>query len=233
MKLPPVAIIAGGLATRLYPITLSTPKSMIEIAGRPFIHYQLSVLKQNGVSNILLCVGNLGSQIQEYVNDGKAWGLEVEYSYDGQVPLGTGGAIKEGLSKLSEKFFVMYGDSYLNIDFKQVWMHFENSTKSALLVIYHNRDNFDRSNILIKNGKILEYKKEQSSGMEYIDYGLSIMNRRNFDDWPEGAAFDLGDVYRKLIASGDIVTFEAKPRFYEIGSKKGMQDTEKYLISKS
>jgi NDP-sugar pyrophosphorylase family protein len=231
MKLPPVVILAGGLATRLYPMTHNIPKSMVEIAGKPFIHYQLLMLKNGGISDVLLCIGNLGYQIRDYVGDGSKWGIRVMYSNDSDKLLGTGGAIKKALPNLPSVFFIVYGDSYLNVDFAQVMNQFKDSNKLAILTIYHNKNNFDRSNIAFKNGEILEYSKVQSREMEYIDYGLSILNKKIFNYWPDGVAFDLGDVYKKLILSKEMCAFEATKRFYEIGSPKGLEEFKGYINS--
>lgn len=231
MKLPPVAIIAGGLATRMYPLTLKIPKSMIEVAGKPFIHHQLLLLKRNSVSEVILCIGNLGSTIRDYVRDGSSWGLKVSYSYDGDVQLGTGGALKRALPKLPSVFFIMYGDSYLDVEFEQVWKEFLVCNKPALMTVYHNRNKFDKSNVVLKDGRILEYGKEQSSEMEYIDYGLSVMYKRVLEEWTDKLAFDLGEVYRKLVISYEIGAFESKRRFYEIGSPSGLEELERYFAS--
>ena len=231
MKLPPVVILAGGFATRLYQLTRNIPKSMVEIAGKPFIHYQLLMLKKNGISDVLLCIGNLGYRIKDYVGDGSKWEIKVMYSYDGDKQLGTGGAIKNALPGLPSVFFIIYGDSYLNVDFGKVLKQFKNINKLAILTIYHNRNNFDRSNVTFKNGEILKYSKVQSHGMEYIDYGLSVLNKEVFNHWPDGVAFDLGDVYKKLILSKELGVFEATQRFYEIGSPKGLEEFKEYISS--
>ena len=228
MKMPPVVIIAGGLATRLYPLTLEIPKSMVEIAGKPFIHYQLLMLRNNKISDVVLCIGNLGSQIRDYVGNGSKWGMKVRYSYDGDKPLGTGGAIKKALSKLPSIFFIVYGDSYLDVDFGSVLQKFQSSNKPAILTIYHNKNNFDNSNIVFKDGEILKYSKVQSSEMEYIDYGLAIVKKEIFKDSSENVKFDLSETFNKLISLKNIGAFEVKQRFYEIGSPKGLEDFRHY-----
>jgi NDP-sugar pyrophosphorylase family protein len=229
--MPPVAIVAGGLATRLHPTTLKIPKSMIEVAGKPFIYHQLSLLKRRGASDVLLCIGNLGSEIQDYVGDGKAWGLRVRYSYDGEKLLGTGGAIKKALDKLPDAFFVLYGDSYLDVDMEPILERFIGSGKQAIMTIYHNRNKLDKSNVVFKDGKILRYGKVQIPEMEYIDYGLSILSKRVFDAWPADTAFDLADVYGRLVNTGEMAAFEVSRRFYEIGSKSGINELERHMAS--
>ena len=131
----PVVILAGGLATRLYPVTQTIPKALIPVAGRPFIDHQLALLKEKGVTQVVLCVGNLGTRIEEFVGDGTHWGLEVRYSYDGDVLLGTGGAIKKAAGILTEAFMILYGDSYLDIDFEPVVQQFNAEKLPVLMTV--------------------------------------------------------------------------------------------------
>jgi len=232
--IPPVVILAGGLATRLYPVTLRIPKSLIEVAGKPFIFHQLTLLNRQGINNIVLCLGKFGEMIQEYVGDGHAWGLEVQYSYDGDVLLGTGGAIKKAIPLLPDVFFVLYGDSYLDVDLKPILKKFDSDGKPALMTVYRNQNKWDKSNILFKNGRIVKYdKKNPIPEMEHLDYGINILKKTVFDDWHNGTYFDLSEVFTKLIEKGDVSSFEVFKRFYEIGSDEGIKETDKYLNSKN
>lgn len=231
--MPPVVILAGGLATRLYPETLKIPKSLIEVAGKPFIFHQLALLKRQGVCNVVLCVGKFGEMIQDYVGDGHEWGLKVQYSYDGQTLLGTGGAIKKALPLLPEVFFVLYGDSYLDVDLKPILERFECERKPALMTVYHNKNKWDKSNILFKNGRVVKYdKKNPMPEMEYLDYGLNILRKSIINEWQDGIPFDLTEVFIKLIEKGEVSAFEVFTRFYEIGSIQGIKETEEYLYTK-
>lgn len=231
--MPPVVILAGGLATRLYPVTIKVPKSLIKVAGKPFIFHQLTLLKGQDICNVILCVGKFGEMIQEYVGNGHAWGLEVQYSYDGEVLMGTGGAIKKAIPRLPDVFFVLYGDSYLDVDLKPILQQFESEGKTALMTVYRNQNKWDKSNILFKNGRIVKYdKKNPIPEMEHLDYGINILRKTVFDDWPEGIFFDLSEVFTKLIENGEVSSFEVFKRFYEIGSNQGIKETEKYLNSK-
>ncbi len=231
--MPPVVILAGGLATRLNPITTKIPKSLIEVAGKPFIFHQLALLKHQGISDIILCLGNFGEMIQDYVGDGHAWGLKVQYSYDGNALLGTGGAIKKAIRLLPEVFWVMYGDSFLDIDLKPVLERFESEGKPILMTVYHNKNKWDRSNVLYKDGRIIKYdKKNPMEEMEHLDYGLIILKKTVFNDWPEGITFDFSEVYSKFIEKGEVSAFEVSRRFYEIGSFQGIKETEQYLNGK-
>lgn len=225
-----VAILAGGLATRLYPATSSVPKSLIEVAGKPFIFHQLALLKHQGVDNVILCVGRFGGMIKDYVGDGHAWGLNVRYSDDGDTLLGTGGAIKKALPLLPEVFYVLYGDSYLDVDLKLILNRFKLEGKPILMTIYHNKNKWDKSNIVYKNGRIIKYdKKNPSKEMEYLDYGISVLKKKVFDEYPEGTPFDLSEVYTRFIEKNEVSAFEVFKRFYEIGSIQGIKETEHYL----
>ena len=114
----PVAILAGGLATRLRPITEKIPKSLVDVAGEPFIVRQLDYLFRQRVRDVVLCIGYLGEMIEAVVGDGSRFGLRVSYSIDGPILLGTGGALRRAAPLLGEAFFVLYGDSYLPVDYR-------------------------------------------------------------------------------------------------------------------
>ncbi len=231
--MPPAVILAGGLATRLYPVSSKTPKSLIEVAGKPFIFHQLALLKQQGVCHVVLCVGKFGEMIQDYVGDGHRWDLRVQYSYDGDVLLGTGGAIKKACPLLPEVFFVLYGDSYLDVDMMPILERFESEGKPALMTVYRNKNHWDKSNILFQDGRIVKYdKKNPTPEMEHLDYGINILMKKVFNDWPDGVPFDLSEVFTKLIEKGELSAFEVFKRFYEIGSIQGIKETEQYLNSK-
>lgn len=233
MTLPPVAILAGGLSTRLYPVTKTTPKALLDIAGEPFIYHQLKLLASKGISRVVLCVGNMGEMIEGYVGDGSKFGLSVEYSYDGKVLLGTGGALIKALPKLSEVFFVMYGDSYLFVDYDEVYKRFISSGKKALMTVFKNEGKWDSSNTVFENGSVLKYdKKTGTPEMKYIDYGLAIISKEVFAGIPEAEAVDLADIYRGLASSGQMAGLEVFERFYEIGSFSGLEELNKLLGGK-
>jgi MurNAc alpha-1-phosphate uridylyltransferase len=226
----PVVILTGGLATRLYPVTRKIPKALINIAGRPFIDHQLALLREKGVIQVVLCVGYLGEMIEEYAGDGSHWGLDVHYSYDGNVLLGTGGAVKKALSLLPDTFIILYGDSYLDIDYNTVIERFYDEDLPVLMTIYRNQNAFDSSNILMKGGRILKYdKKFRDPAMEYIDYGLVVVRKKVFDPYPANEPFDLSHVLSRIVESGQVAAFEADQRFYEIGSTSGIKETEDYI----
>ncbi len=233
MMLPPVAILAGGLSTRLYPVTKTTPKALLDVAGKPFICHQLKLLASKGISRVVLCVGNMGEMIESYVGDGSKFGLSVEYSYDGKALLGTGGALIKALPKLGEIFFVIYGDSYLFADYEEVHRKFLSSGKKALMTVFKNEGKWDSSNTVFENGSVLKYdKKTRTPEMKYIDYGLAIISKEVFAGIPEAEAVDLADIYRGLASSGQMAGLEVFERFYEIGSFSGLEELNKLLGGK-
>ncbi|MDD1729673.1 MAG: NTP transferase domain-containing protein [Methanospirillum sp.] len=226
----PVVILAGGLATRLYPVTQKIPKSMIMIDGRPFIDHQLELLKEKGISHVILCVGNFGKMIESYVGDGSRFGLDVQYSYDGNILLGTGGAVKKAARMLPDIFMIMYGDSYLDINYNQIVQQFIEGMQPALMTVYRNRNAFDTSNIIMKDAKILKYdKKSRDPSMEYIDFGLIVVQKRVFDRYPANEPFDLSLLLSRLVDEGQILGHEVPTRFFEIGSPSGIKETEEYI----
>jgi NDP-sugar pyrophosphorylase family protein len=223
----PVAILAGGLATRLGPLTLTIPKSLIPIDGEPFVVHQLRLLKSNGIQQVILCVGHMGEMIEKVIGDGRAYGMTVEYSYDGATLLGTAGALRGALPRLGNSFFVMYGDSYLACDYAAVEREFWRSGKLGLMTVFHNDGQWDTSNVEFEGGRILAYsKRNRTPRMRYIDYGLGVFRAEAFT---ETSAMDLADVYGELLQSGELAAAEVHERFYEIGSPAGLQEMTSFL----
>ena len=226
----PVAILAGGLATRLRPITQEIPKSLVDVAGKPFIVRQLDYLQQQGITHVVLCLGYLGEQVEAVVGDGSAFGLDVCYSWDGPQLLGTGGALKQALPLLGEQFFVYYGDSYLPIDFRVVEREFLAVDKPALMTVLKNDDQWDKSNVLFRDGHIAEYSKQTPlPEMAHIDYGLGVLSASVLANAPINEHFDLADIYHELSVRGLLAGHEVFERFYEIGSHKGLDETIEYF----
>jgi D-sedoheptulose 7-phosphate isomerase len=225
-----VAILAGGLATRLRPLTETIPKSLVEVSGKPFILHQIDYLNKQGVTDIVLCVGYLGEMIQEVVGNGKSFGVNIKFSYDGENLLGTGGAIKNALPFLSDNFFILYGDSYLPINYSKIQQAFIKSNKMGLMTIFKNKDKWDKSNVHFENDILIEYNKINAhSKMDYIDYGLGILSKSVFDKYSNDMVFDLADVYQELSKKGQLEGLEVFDRFYEIGSHIGLEQIQKYL----
>lgn len=226
----PVAILAGGLATRLRPITQQIPKSLIEIAGQPFLAHQLRLLQSAGLRKIVLCVGYRGEMIEREFQDGSGSGLKLSYSYDGPELLGTGGALKKALPLLGKNFLVLYGDSYLPIDYVEPARAFLASEKLGLMTVFRNEGRWDASNVSFADGIIRSYDKtHQTPGLRYIDYGLGVLSAEALAGWAEPKAFDLADVYRDLISRNQLAGHEVKERFYEIGSPAGLAELDAVL----
>lgn len=229
--LSPVVILAGGLATRLYPVTKTIPKSLLLINDEPFVAHQLRLLARNGVKKVVLCVGYLGEQVQKYVGDGAQFGLSVSYSYDGEKPLGTGGAIKQALPLLEKQFFVLYGDSYLPCDYQAVQNAFEVSQKNGLMTVFKNDGQWDKSNVEFSDGNLMAYNKaERTNRMRHIDYGLGMFSREAFNSLPKDTFYDLADLYIELLKQDQLAAYEVKERFYEAGSFSGIKELSTFLL---
>lgn len=226
----PVAILAGGMATRLRPITEKIPKLLVEVAGEPFFNHQLRLLKQRGLTRIVLCVGHLGELIVAQYGDGAKWGVQIDYSFDGPKLLGTGGALIQALPKLGDAFYVLYGDSYLPVDYQDVGRAFLASGKLGLMTVFENREAYDASNVWFEAGRIKLYsKKEKPPQMRHIDYGLGVFRSAAFAGCPRDAVVDLANVQADLSARGELAGYEVKERFYEIGSPAGLNELDALL----
>ncbi|HXJ56259.1 MAG TPA: nucleotidyltransferase family protein [Verrucomicrobiae bacterium] len=230
MKDLPVAILAGGLATRLRPLTEHIPKVLLPVAGRPFLAHQLELLRRQGITRVVLCVGHLGHLIQAEYGTGAANGVRIDYSFDGPVLLGTGGAIQQALPLLGEQFFVLYGDSYLPVPFQPIAECFERSGRLGLMTVYRNEGHYDTSNVVFAGGEIRVYDKKQClPEMRHIDYGLSLFRPAAFAGWPADRPFDLASVMQDLVKRGQLAGYEVTERFYEIGSPAGLAELEALL----
>jgi NDP-sugar pyrophosphorylase family protein len=230
-SLPPVAILAGGLAKRLRPASLTIPKSLVQVAGRPFIDHQMELLCRQGAREVVICCGYLGGQIEDHVRDGARYGLAVAYCYDGDPLLGTGGAIKKALPQLGDVFMVLYGDSYLPIAFQPLAEAFRASGADGLMTVFRNDGRWDTSNVEFAGGAIRRYDKvHRTTAMQHIDYGLSVFHARAFAAWPPDEPFDLAAVLQDLLASGRLAGFEVNERFYEVGSPAGIEETERFIL---
>lgn len=226
----PVALLAGGMATRLRPITEKIPKLLVEVAGEPFFSHQLHLLKKNGLKHIVLCVGYLGEMIVDQYGDGAKWGVKIEYSFDGPQLLGTGGALIAALPKLGDAFYVLYGDSYLPIDYLTIGDFFLRSGKLGLMTVFENHGRYDASNVEFSSGEIKVYdKKIKTPAMRHIDYGLGLFRARAFDGFARDAVVDLAAVQQTLVASRQLAGYEMKERFYEIGSHEGLNELNSLL----
>lgn len=228
-----VAILAGGLATRLRPITQTMPKSLIEVNGEPFAVHQLRLLHANGIRRVVLCVGHLGELVERAIGDGAALGLQVDYSFDGPALLGTAGAIRKALPKVGDSFFVVYGDSYLPCDYAAIARTFESADALGMMTVFRNEGKWDTSNVEFEAGRILAYSKtNRTPRMRYIDYGLGVFRAGAFHALPAGKVCDLTELYADLLQRKQLAAFEVHERFYEIGSPAGLRETSEFLAAR-
>jgi len=229
-----VAILAGGLATRLRPLTEGTPKSMVMIQGRPFLEYQLDFLRKSKVTNVVLCVGYLGEPIENYFGDGRKFGMNITYSYESKQLLGTAGALKKAEKLLEDPFLTMYGDSYLSLDFADALSYFKSQNKLALMSVYKNYDRYERSNTVIEGGLVKKFsKKEKTKGMVYIEYGANIFRKAVLELIPEGLPYSLEELFPELIRRKELLAYEVRERFYQIGSPEGLEEFKRHVIQTS
>jgi len=229
----PVAILAGGLSTRLRPATDKIPKALLSVAGEPFLIHQLRLLHSQGLRRIVLCVGYLGEMIKTELGDGSSLGLQIDYSFDGPILLGTGGALKRALPKLGEQFLVIYGDSYMPVDYSAIVEAFVLSKKPALMTVFENEGRWDVSNVWFEAGEIHRYdKKLRTAEMRHIDYGIAVLSAKVFASFPDDRAFELADVYSRLVSEKQMAAYEVKQRFYEIGSREGLAELDSLLRDK-
>jgi N-acetyl-alpha-D-muramate 1-phosphate uridylyltransferase len=226
----PLALLAGGLATRLGSLTHNKPKSLVEVAGEPFIAHQLRLLRQQDVEDVVVCAGHLGQMIEDLVGDGQAFGLRVRYSYDGPTLLGTAGALRKALPLLGEAFFVMYGDSLLPIRYAPVQTEFLSRRQLGLMTVYRNDGLWGTSNVEYAGGRILVYDKQHpTSDMRHIDYGLGLLWSVTVADLVTELPCDLASLYQRLVERNQLEGYEVHERFYEIGSPGGIAETRNYL----
>jgi NDP-sugar pyrophosphorylase family protein len=232
-SLPSVAILAGGLATRLRPITDTIPKSLVPVAGRPFLAHQLDLLRHQGFGHVVLCVGHLGEQIEAAFGDGGASGLRLEYAYDGAKPIGTAAALRQALPRLGSFFLTLYGDSYLEIDYRAVCEAFVREEKTALMTVIREGGGIDRPNACYEDGMVKAYGKGNADpGMHHVDYGLGLFRAEAFQGERAGIA-GLSDLQAQLARDGELAGHEVFQPYFEIGSPRGLTELESHLKAAS
>jgi N-acetyl-alpha-D-muramate 1-phosphate uridylyltransferase len=224
VSLPPVAILAGGLATRLGDVTKAIPKALVEVAGRPFVTHQLDLLRAAGATRVVLCVAHFAEQIEAALGS-SFHGVELAYSRDELE--GTGGALRRALPLLGEAFLVVYGDSYLRCDYAAIADAWLASGKHGLMTVYKNDGQYDASNVEYTD-RVIAYSKTETRGMNHIDWGLGGFRAAAFSGYADGK-LDLARIYQDLLANGQLFGYEVHERFYEIGSHAGLADTRRLL----
>lgn len=229
-----VVVLMGGVGSRLGSETEHIPKPMVEVNGRPFFEYELKLLLNAGFRRFLFLVGYLGDQIKDYFGDGSTYGSDVEmaYSYDGERRRGTGGAILNAMPLLDEDILLLYGDSFMDVDYNEiVYRYFKGKSegKKALMTVLENNNRFDKSNILYENGQLLKYdKKGNTPNMRYIDYGIGMYQRSTFADFTDMESFDLAELQARIVDDGKCSTCEVAHRFYEIGTPASLEEFRQY-----
>ena len=223
-------VLAGGMGTRMRPFTDSVPKMLLKVAGRPFADWQLSWLADQGVKRVILSVGHLGLALRRFVGDGSRWDLDLVVVDEGEELLGTGGAVRNAVDcgLMEDEFTLLYGDSYLSIDLSDVARAFSDAPEPALMTLYRNAGQFDQSNAIFAAGKVLRYEKgaPDNPGMDWIDYGLSVLRRDLVVDRIPAGVGDLARLFAELSREGQLAGYEVQERFYEVGSPAGLADLE-------
>jgi len=215
-------------------VTEEIPKSLLDINGEPFIAHQLRLLRASGIEHVVICAGYLGEKLQGYVRDGLAFGTRVEFSFDYPTLLGTAGAIKKALPLLGDAFFTLYGDSYLPCDYAVVQQAFARNGQPALMTVFRNDGQWDKSNVEFDEARIVRYDKQQRSpGMRCIDYGLGVFRQAAFNLVPADKPYDLALLYQQLLQRGQLAGFEVHERFYEVGSFAGLEATRRFLTQQT
>jgi NDP-sugar pyrophosphorylase family protein len=230
----PVAILAGGLATRLGAIVSQVPKILLDIDGRPFAEHQLDWLRAQGVRHVVYCLGHFGDQVVSALGDGERWGMRFDFVMDGPVLLGTGGALRRAMPPRTKAFFVLYGDSLLTCNMSEIAAAQAASGRRSLMTVYANDNQWDRSNVIYRDGQILVYDKQrQLPEMHHIDYGIGILRSNVLLAYPADEAFDLARVYQDELKAGQLAAYEVTSRFYEIGSHRGLEETRAYIAART
>jgi N-acetyl-alpha-D-muramate 1-phosphate uridylyltransferase len=227
-ELSPVCILAGGLGTRLGERVRATPKPLLDVAGQPFLVHQLRLLASTGVRAVVLCVGYRGQEIQQEIGS-ERFGIAVRYSFDSPQLDGTLGAIRRALPLLGERFLVLYGDTYLRVDYADVDRRWRQSGLPAVMTVLCNESRWDVSNVAYADGRVLAYNKEAPTpDMRWIDYGLGGLTSEALSEVDLGER-DLAGLYRRLASLGLLAGYEARERFYEIGTPRGLEEADAFL----
>ena len=225
-----MVILCGGLATRLGNLSKTIPKSMIKIEGKPFLEYQIENLKKYSIKDIILCVGHLSEKIENYFGNGEKFSVDIKYSYDGEKLLGPMGAVKNAESELEKVFFIMYGDSYISIDFERVYSYFMKNNKLGLMVVYKNYDKFDKSNLSVKENMVIGHKASGiTDNINYIDYGTSVLRKKSLEFIPKDTFYSTEQFFIELIRKKELMAYEANKRFYHIGTSKSLEEFRKFI----
>jgi len=228
--MPPIAVLAGGLAKRMRPLTDQLPKALLAVAGEPFIAHQLRLFARQGIAEVKLLVGYRWEQVRAFAGDGSRFGVQVDYIVDGPRLFGTGGAIRRALDRLGQEVLVTYGDTWLDCHYGAVVEAFRNSGLQALMCVFHNENRWDASNVVFEDGAIRLYSKRQRlPDMRHIDWGLGMLSATALEAWPSDDPWDLSELYEELSGTSQLAGYEVSQRFYEVGSPEGLAETDRLL----
>lgn len=224
-------ILAGGLATRMRPLTLTVPKAMLEVGGRPFVDWQLERLAECGIRDVVMCVAHLAEQIEAHVQDGARFGVRVQWAHEGPKLLGTAGAIRAALPMLEPTFLVTYGDSYLPFDYAEPLRILDaHADCDAVMAVYRNQGAFDASNVVTDGTWVVRYEKGQKDpAFDHIDYGATALRRSIIAALPGGEPSGLDAIQRDLARQKRLRACVARERFFEIGSPEGLASLDLHL----
>ena len=219
------AILAGGLGTRLRPLTDKVPKAMAPVNGRPFLEYELELLASHGVDDIVLCVGYKGEMIRDHFGDGSGFGVKIRYSSEGERLLGPIGGLKMAERMLRKEFFVTYGDAYLRLDYRGMMDALMGHEELAVMAVYRNQGRHGRSDVVVKDGFVAAYDKvSQVPGMEWINFGVTAMRRDALAKVEPGRVTDEQTFYGRLVRERQLRALEVSERFYEVGSERSLAE---------
>jgi NDP-sugar pyrophosphorylase family protein len=225
-------ILAGGLGTRLGPLTSSVPKPMVTVHERPCLEYELTLLAQSGITDVVLCVGYLGEQVVQYFGNGRPLGIQIQYSWDGEQLLGPIGALKNAESLLAGSFFVLYGDAYLRLDYNVLMETMLLSNRLGAMAVLRNYHRYGPSDLLVEDGIVKEYDKKQiRPELEWVNFGVSALRREALQLVEPCRFCDEETFYGQLIAQRELAAFQVKDRFYEIGSPSGLEQFRQFIAS--
>jgi N-acetyl-alpha-D-muramate 1-phosphate uridylyltransferase len=222
-------ILAGGLGTRLRPVTEEIPKAMVPVNGRPFLEYEVDLLRREGVDDLVVCIGHLGGAIKDHFGNGKNFGVRIRYSDDGPRLLGPAGALKRAEPLLSGSYFVTYGDAYLRAPYAAMMKRLHSSGRLALMAAYRNNGKHGRSDLRVRGGMVVRYDKNGGAGMSWINYGVTAMRKRALESIPAGREVGEESFYGGLIERGELIAFPVRRRFYEIGTPASLEEFARYI----
>jgi NDP-sugar pyrophosphorylase family protein len=227
-------ILCGGLGTRLGDLAKDVPKAMMPVANRPFLEYELELLKRGGVNDFVLCTGHLGEVIERHFGDGTSFGINVSYSHDGAALRGPAGALKRASRLLRDEFFVTYGDAYLRVDYRSVMDRLLESGTMGVMTVYKNEGRHGKSDLVVRRGRVVKYdKKDLAPGMKWINYGVSALSKRALALIPSDRFCGEEEFYGNLIDGQQLLAYPVGKRFYEIGTPSALREFTRFISTAS